>query len=44
MEDVFKRINKVTRTEEWMSVYNEPMYHSISYVATERINEVSKYS
>ena len=46
MENVFKRINKATRTEEEMKAYNKPMYHSASHVATERINEVShgKYS
>ena len=42
MEDVFKSINKLTRTEEQMKAYNEPMYDSVSHVATERINEVSQ--
>ena len=37
MYDVFKSINKVTRTEERMKAYNEPMYDSVSHVATERI-------
>ena len=36
MEDVFKSINKVTMTEEWTKAYNEPIYDSISHVATER--------
>ena len=42
----FKSTNKVTRTEEQLKGYNEPMYDSVSHVATERINEVShgKYS
>ena len=46
MDDVFKSINKVTRTEEVMKAYNEPMCDSVSHVATERANEVSqgKYS
>ena len=46
MEDVFKSINMVTRTEGQMKAYDEPMYDSVSHEATERINEVShsKYS
>ena len=46
MEDIFKSINRITRTKEWTESYNEPIYDSISQVATERINEVShgKYS
>ena len=46
MEDNFKSINKVTRTEEQAKAYNEPMYDSVSHVATKKINEVSqgKYS
>ena len=46
LEDVFKSINKVTRSEEQMKAYNEPIYDSVSHVATERTNEVShgKYS
>ena len=42
MNDVFKCINKITRTEEQMKAYNEPMYDSVSHMATERINEVSQ--
>ena len=42
MKDVFKSINKVTRTEEQTKAYNEPMYDAVSHVATERINEVSQ--
>ena len=42
MDDVFKSINKVTRTEQQMKAYNEAMYDSVSHVATENINEVSK--
>ena len=41
MEDVFKSINSITRTEEQMKAYNESMYDFTSHVATERINEVS---
>ena len=41
MEHVFKSINKVTRTEEQMKAYHEPVYDFVSHVATERINEVS---
>ena len=42
MEDVFESINKVTRTGEQTKAYNEPMYNSVSHMATERISEVSK--
>ena len=41
MEDVFRSIHKVTRTEEQMKAYNGPIYDSVSHVATERTNEVS---
>ena len=42
MANVFKSINKVTRTEEQTKAYNEPMNDSVSHVATERISEVSQ--
>ena len=42
MADVFKSINKLTWTKEQMKAYNESIYDSVSHVATERINEVSK--
>ena len=42
MDEVFKSINKVTRTEEKMKANNEPMYDSVSHMALERMNEVSQ--
>ena len=46
MEDVFKSINKITRTKEHTKAYIQPIFNSVSQVATESINEVShgKYS
>ena len=38
MDNLFKSINKATRTEEQPKAYSEPMYNSVSHVATERIN------
>ena len=40
-EDVFKSINRITRTEEQMKAYHELKYDSISQVSTEKIHEVS---
>ena len=41
MEDVFKSINRITRTEEWMRAYHELKYNSISQVSTEKNHKVS---
>ena len=41
MGDVFKSINRSTRTEEWIQAYHEPKYDSISQLSTEKIHEVS---
>ena len=41
MEDVFKSINMITRTEEQKKAYHELKYYAISQVSTEKIHEVS---
>ena len=40
-EDVFKSINKITRTEEHTKANHEPKYDAISQVTIEKIHEVS---
>ena len=41
MEDIFKSINRITRTDMHAKAYLEPRYNSISEVMTEEIQEVS---
>ena len=41
MEDVYKSINKITKTDACTKAYHEPRYDTISDVATEKVNEVN---
>ena len=41
MEDVYKSINKITKTDAHTKAYHEPRYDTISEVATEGVNEVN---
>ena len=41
MEDVYKSINRITKTDAQTKAYHEPRYDSISEVTTEEVNEVS---
>ena len=41
MEEFFKSINKITRTEEQTKASHDPKYDAISQVSTEKIQEVS---
>ena len=41
MGDVFKSINKITRSEEQTKAYHEPKCNAISQVSTQRNHEVS---
>ena len=41
MEDVFRSIYQITKTDACMRAYHEPRYDSISEVMTEEIHEVS---
>ena len=38
MEDVFKSITRITKTEEWMKAYHKLEYTSVSQVTTEKIH------
>ena len=41
MEDIYKSINRITKTDAHMKAYLEPRYAFISEVMTGEINEVS---
>ena len=41
MEDIYKSINRITKTDACTKAYPEPRYNSISDVTIEGINEVS---
>ena len=41
MEDVYRSINRITKTDAHTKAYHEARYDSISEVTTEGINEVS---
>ena len=41
MQDVYNRINKITKTEAHTKAYHEPRYDTISEVATEEVNKVN---
>ena len=41
MEDVYKSINRITKTDACTKAYHEPRYDSISELTTEEVNEVS---
>ena len=41
LENVYKNINKITKSDACTKAYHEPRYDTISEVATEEVNEVS---
>ena len=41
MEDIYRSINRITKTDAHTKAYHEPRYDSVSEVTTEGINEVS---
>ena len=41
MENVYKSINKITKTDACTKTYHEPSYDTISEVATDKVNKVS---
>ena len=41
MKDVYRSINKITKTDAHTKAYHEPRYNSFSEVIAEEVNEVS---
>ena len=40
MEDVYKSINRITKTDAYTKAYHEPRYGTISEVANEEVNKI----